>query len=222
MTVTLRGAILEYGVGLVAKIPNVVIFQFNPETITRKIEIPPKPTGAGLRESNQAGDIPVEQISLTAQFTTHEPTARLKPLSLAVGIAPQLAALEKMARPHGLPGSLVDKAVDKIKEKISGKGTDSRQQIPRESYPRLLFVWGTTRILPVTIDSMSIVEKQHDALLNPTAADVSLAMSVLSIDPCSDDWMAKGAAIYSSSTRDALALVNPAEHVAQLIDLIHF
>src|SRR5690606_14948239 len=78
----LKGALVEYGAGLGAHIPNIVIFQFNPDTITRTIEIPPKPTGAALREANQAGDIPVERISLTAQFTTHEPVTRLKPLSL--------------------------------------------------------------------------------------------------------------------------------------------
>ena len=221
-TVFLKGALVEYGVGLGAKIPNVVIFQFNPETITRTLDIPPKPAGSGLRESNQAGDVPVERISLTAQFTTHEPNARLKPLSIAVGIGPQLAALEKMARPHGPGTALLDKAVDKVKELIGNKGSEATQFIPRESYPRLLFVWGTTRLLPVTIDAMAIVEKQHDSLLNPTLADVSLGLSVLEIDPCSDDWLAKGASIYSASMRDALAAVNPAENVAQLMDLIHF
>jgi hypothetical protein len=218
----LKGAIVEYGIGLGAKIPNIVVFQFNPDTITRTLEIPPKPTGSGLRETNQAGDIPVERISLTAQFTTHETNARLKPLSIAVGIGPQLAALEKLARPNTPGTSLLDQAVDKIKAKVSKKGTDATQSIPRESYPRLLFVWGATRVLPVTIDSMSIVEKQHDALLNPTQADVTMSLSVLSIDPCSDDRIAKGAATYSGYMRDALATANIAENVAQVLDLVHF
>jgi hypothetical protein len=222
VSVWLKGALVEYGVGLGAKIPNIVIFQFNPETITRTLEIPAKPAGAGLRETNQAGDIPVERISLTAQFTTHEPSARLKPLSIAVGIGPQLAALEKLARPHGPGTALLDKAVDKVKEKLGKKDTQPVQRIPRESYPRLLFIWGATRVLPVTIDSMSIVEKQHDGLLNPTLADVTMTLSVLNIDPCSDDPVAKGASIYSGYVRDTLAAVNPAENVVQVLDLVHF
>lgn len=224
MTVSflLRGALVEYGAGLGARIPNIVIFQFNPDTITRTIEIPPKPTGAALREANQAGDIPVERISLTAQFTTHEPNTRLKPLSLAVGIGPQLAALEKMARPGGPVSDLLDKAVDKIAQAIKGGDSKPAQRIPRQAYPRLLFVWGATRVLPVTIDSMSIVEKQHDALLNPTLADVTLGLTVIAPDPCSDDVIAKGAYTYSAYVRDTLAAVNPAENAVQILDLVHF
>jgi hypothetical protein len=218
----LKGALVEYGVGLGASIPNIVIFQFNPDTITRTLEIPAKPTGSGLRETNQAGDIPIERISLTAQFTIHEMNARLRPLSVAVGIGPQLAALEKLARPSTWGKSLRDQAVDKLKEKVTKAGTEATQMIPRESYPRLLFVWGAARVLPVTIDSMSIVEKQHDALLNPTQADVTISLSVLSIDPCSDDRIAKGAATYSVYVRDALAAANTVDNAAQVLDLIQF
>ncbi|MGN6105674.1 MAG: hypothetical protein ACTHU0_11260 [Kofleriaceae bacterium] len=218
----LKGALVEYGAGLGGSIPNLVVFQFNPETITRTIEIPPRPTGATLRETSQAGDIPVERISLLVQFTTHEPDARLAVLSRAVGIGPQLAALEKMARPAGPISGLLDAARDKVAHAISGDDARATQKIPREAYPRLLFLWGATRVLPVTLDALSIVEKQYDAALNPTLAEVSLSLTAVIPDPCSDDRIARGAYQYSSYARDALAAANPARSTTELFDLVQF
>jgi hypothetical protein len=217
----LKGALVEYGVGLASRIPNVVVFQFNPETITRTLEIPPRPSGASLREVNQAGEIPVEKISLVAHFSTQEEVARMNPISIAVGIGPQLAALDKLVRPTGPISGLIAKAVDKIGSLV-GSGDGPTQNIPREAYPRLLFVWGVTRVLPVTIDSLSVVEKQYDALLNPTLAEVTISMTAITPDPCSDDPIAKGAFTYSQYARDALALSNTVESTLQILDIVHF
>jgi hypothetical protein len=224
MTVSylLKGALVEYGVGLASKLPNIVIFQFNPETITRTLEIPPRPSGASLREVNQAGEIPVEKISLVAHFTTQADTTRTNPVSIAVGIGPQLAALDKLVRPSGPLSGLINKAVDKIASLVTSSDSGATQSIPREAYPRLLFVWGATRVLPVTIDSLSVVEKQYDALLNPTLAEVTITMTAITPDPCSDDPIAKGAFIYSQGARDALALANQFENTLQILDIIHF
>jgi len=219
----LRGALVEYGAGLASFLPNVVTFQFNPESITRTIEIPARPTGASLREVNQAGDIPVEKISLTAHFSAQEDIARRNPVTVVSGIGPQLAALDKLVRPAGPLSGLINKAVDKIGALIhSSNASGPAQQVPRESYPRTLFVWGLTRVLPVTIDSLSIVEKQYDALLNPTLAEVTISMTVIVPDPCSDDPIAKGAFTYSQYARDALAMSNQADNVQQILDIIDF
>ena len=40
----MRGALIEYGSDFMGPIPNVVIFQFNPETLTRSLQIPPRAT----------------------------------------------------------------------------------------------------------------------------------------------------------------------------------
>lgn len=219
----LKGALIEYGANLVGPIPNAVIFQFNPETITRNVEIPPHPSGATSRENSQAGEIPVERINLVAQFTIQETLAARNPLSLAVGIGPQLAALEKMVRPSGVLTNLLNKAIDAVGDAVSGGGSSPpTQPVPRESYPRILFIWGLTRVLPVTIDSMSIAEKQYDRLLNPIQADVTLGLTVISPDPCASDIIADGAFKYTSAARDAMALANLANSVQQLAELVPF
>ena len=52
----LRGALIEYGTSLIGPIPNVVIFQFNPESLSRTLQIPPRPSGASRRETTPASE----------------------------------------------------------------------------------------------------------------------------------------------------------------------
>lgn len=221
MPYLLRGALIEYGSDFLGPIPNVVIFQFNPETLTRNIQIPTRPTGATSRETSQAGEIPVEKITLTAHFSAADGLNNNNFLAKKFGIGPQLAALEQMARPTGMLGGLIEEAIDKIGDAIFG-GDDEppTQPIPREQYPRILFIWGLTRVLPVIIESMSITEQQYDHRLNPIQAEVSLGLSVISIDQCSDDKIAKGAMQYSTLAKEAQAAANLANTAPQVVELI--
>lgn len=225
MVYLMRGALIEYGSDFMGPLPNVVIFQFNPESLTRNIEIPQRPTGASARETSQAGEVPVEKITLTAHFNAADQLNQNKPLARLAGIGPHLAALEKMVHPKGKLSGLIGEAIDAIGDAILGsRGTDAEavQPIPREIFPRILFLWGLTRVLPVIIDSMSITEKQFDHVLNPVQAEVSLGLSIINVDPCSDDWVGKGAQEYSSLAKDALAVANLANTAEQVIDLIPF
>jgi hypothetical protein len=201
-----------------------VIFQFNPESLTRSLQIPARPTGATQRETFQAGEKTFERISFKAQFSAADMLADDKLLARMFGVGPQLAALEKMVLPSAKLAGLVGAAIDAIGGALGlGGGADApAQPIPREKYPRILFIWGPTRVLPVTIDSMSIAELEYDAVLNPVRADVSLQLSVVAVDQCSDDILAKGALGFSSIAKEAQAianLANTAEQAAELIPL---
>ncbi|MFQ5793436.1 MAG: hypothetical protein ACE5JP_00095 [Candidatus Bipolaricaulia bacterium] len=224
MPYLLRGALIEYGSDFLGPIPNVVIFQFNPESLTRNIQIPPRPTGAASRETTQAGEIPVEKITLTAHFSAADQLERDNPLARTFGIGPQLAALEQMAHPSAKISGLIGEAIDAIGDAIFGGGDEEgpTQPIPRENYPRILFIWGLTRVLPVIIESMSITEQQYDHLLNPIQAEVSLGLAIITIDPCSDDKIAKGALEYSNLAKEAQAITNLANTAQQVVDLIPF
>ncbi len=221
MPYLLRGALIEYGSDFLGPIPNVVIFQFNPETLNRTIQIPPRPAGASARETSQAGEISIEKISLTAHFNAADQLNSNNALARLFGIGPQLSALEKMVHPAGQLSGLIGEALDAIGDALSGGGdTDPTQPIPRQQYPRLLFIWGVTRVLPVVIESMSINEKQYDNLLNPIQAEVSLGLAVNPVDPNSDDAVGKGAYKYSSITKDTMAIANLANTGGQVVDLI--
>lgn len=220
MPYLLKGALIEYGSDFLGPIPNVVIFQFNPESLSRTIQIPPRPTGAASRENTQAGEIPVEKINLTAHFSAADQLKDSHPLAVAFGIGPRLAALEKMVRPAGKISGLIGAALDAIGDAISGGGDDPTQPIPREQYPRLLFIWGLTRVVPVIIDSMTINEKEYDSLLNPIRAEVTLGLTLLEPGYCSEDKIAIGALEYTNLAKDAQAVANLANTIGDVIDLI--
>ena len=218
----LRGALIEYGTDLIGPIPNVVIFQINPESLTRALRVPPRPTGATRRETTQAGEKTIESISFKAHFSAADMLAEDKVLARMFGVGPQLSALEKMVQPSAKIAGLVGAAIDAIGGALGlGGGDDAPSQpIPREKFPRILFLWGLTRVLPVTIDSMRIGEMEYDALLNPTRAEVDLELTVNVVDPCSDDWLAKGALEYSTIAKEAQAIANLANTAEQIVDLI--
>jgi hypothetical protein len=222
----LRGALVEYGEGLIGPIPNVVIFQFNPETLTRNLNIPERPTGANSRETTQAGEKTYETISFKAQFSSADEAADSKVLARAFGVGPRLCALEKMVHPSDLLGGLLGAAVDAVGSALGlgagAGGDDPSQAIPREKYPKLIFIWGLTRVLPVTINSMRITEIQYDPLLNPTQADVDIELTVNASDLCSADTFAQGALTYSNLAKEAQAIANLANTAEQVVELIPF
>ena len=223
MAYLLRGALIEYGSGLIGPIPNIVIFQFNPETLTRSLTIPPRPQGASARETTQAGEITLETISFKAQFSAADMLKDNNVLARAFGIGPQLCALEKMAHPSSEIAGLIGAALDAIGSAISGPSSDPpTQPIPREPYPKLLFIWGLTRVMPVTLTSLRINELLYDQILNPIQADVDIELSVNQVDNSSDDDIAKGAYEYTNIAKEAQAILNLANTASQAVQLIPF
>jgi hypothetical protein len=220
----LKGALIEYGTNLLGPLKNVVIFQFNPEKLTRTIDIlsPSSPTSK-ITEPRQAGLPPIETITLTAHFSAADQLNDIsKTMARAVGIGPQLAALEKMVNPSGKisPLSNSSASVDTVGTSVSSN-SNSTKTSPRDAYPRILFIWGSTRVLPVTIKSMSITEEQYDQLLNPIQAEVSISLDVIQPDKNSDE-VAKGAFEYSNNAKKVQAQLNLANNAAQAADLIPF
>jgi hypothetical protein len=223
MPYLLRGALIEYGSGLIGPIPNIVIFQFNPESLTRNLKIPPRPSGATARERTQAGEKTFESISLKAHFSAADMLNDDKVLARLFGVGPQLSALEKMVHPSSKIAGLLGAALDAIAGALGGGGEEPpTQPIPREKFPKLIFIWGLTRILPVTIDSMRITEVEYDFLLNPVRAEVDMELTVNAIDSCSDDDLAKGALEYTTIAKEAQAIANLANTAEQIVELIPF
>ncbi|MFW9918574.1 MAG: hypothetical protein ACFFED_03175 [Candidatus Thorarchaeota archaeon] len=217
-----KGALIEYSGDFMGPLPNVVLFQFNPESLSREIKIPPRDLN---EEVSQAGDAPVETIALTAIFNAASQLDQNNPLAKEFGIGPQLAALEKMVYPEGKIGELIldlMEDVDSFGGEVSGPmAEDERgEPIPRLKFPRILFIWGKTRILPVAIQSMRITEDQFDAALNPISAKVDLSLGVLSGRGVEGDPIATGAMKYTAMLKDAQALANLTNTLAELPNFI--
>ena len=65
--------------------------------------------------------------------------------------------------------------------------------------PLVLFVWSTSRIVPVRITDFSITEEAFDTKLNPIRAKVSIGMRVLSVSDLGFDH--RGSSIYLAYQR---------------------
>ncbi len=169
----LKGAFLKLDAGLLGGLPNVVLFQFNPETVSRTPAIPmppPAPDGSGARDTQSQPSEPTEQITFTLRLDATDRLAEGDPIAAASGILPALSALELLLYP-GPPGSL-----DLL---LGGLGGSQPYQLPPIQLGIVLFFWGPLRILPVAVTSLSIQETEYDQLLNPTRAEVGVTLNVL-------------------------------------------
>ena len=163
----LKGALI--GVDPLNPLGAVVVFQYNPDTMTRKLE-PRAVAAEGDRgEAFRLTGAPKETITLGIEIDATDQLEQANPLAIASGIYPTLAALEIMLYPKS--------AVVLINSALSVVGTI--EVIPAES-PMTLFVWGPQRVLPVRVTSFSITEEAHDQMLNPIRAKVELSLAVLS------------------------------------------
>jgi hypothetical protein len=163
----IKGAII--GVDLFNPLASVVVFQYNPDTMTRRLE-PRTAGGDGERgEAFRLAGPPKETITLSVEIDATDQLEEANPLAVASGITPTLAALEMMLYPKS--------ALVIANSILAAVGTI--EVIPAEG-PMILFVWGPTRVLPVRLTGLTITEEAYDTLLNPTRAKAELSLTVLS------------------------------------------
>lgn len=158
-----RGAII--GVDLFNPLASVVVFQYNPDTLTRTLT----PQGAGGQpdrgEALRLKGPPEEKIKADLEI---DATDQMEKGAGKMGVYPALSSLEMLLYPKS--------ALVIANEVLANLGVI--EIIPPEA-PLAFFVWGPLRILPVRITSFSIVEEAFDADLVPIRARVSVDMRVL-------------------------------------------
>lgn len=205
----LKGAFINLGAGLLGALPNIIVFQFNPDRVTRtpKLVRPPAPaTGAGTTDATQQPGQPGESIGFTLRMDATDQLASANPIAATSGILSTLSALELLMVPKS---SLV---IDLFK--LAGGNKPHRH--PPEKVPTVLFFWGPLRILPVSVTSLSITETEYDPLLNPVRAEVTVSLEVLTPSQLAKDaTLALGAYKYSQGVKEVMAVLNLA-NAAQL------
>ena len=148
---------------------SVVVFQYNPDTMTRRLEARAVSQEGERSEAMRLTGAPKETITLSIEIDATDQLEQANPLAVTLGIHPTLAALETMLYPT--VASVVANDI------LSVIGTI--EIIPVDG-PMILFVWGPARVLPVRLTSFSITEEAYDTLLNPQRAKVELSLTVLS------------------------------------------
>jgi hypothetical protein len=164
----LKGAIV--GIDLPNPLASVIIFQYNPDTLTRTLQAQTVGGEGGDRsEAMRLKGAPIENISLEADIDATDQLERAESTAVELGVYPQLSALEMLVYPKS--------ALVLANTLLLAAG--SIEVIPPTA-PFTLFVWGAKRVLPVRLTSFSITEEAYDTSLNPIRAKVSLGLRVLS------------------------------------------
>lgn len=236
MAFMLRGALVEYGSNFLGPLPNIVIFQFNPEQLARTINIPQRRgavTGGTdtsrcaprVSERGQASAPPTETFTITAHFSAADDLGRGGALSVVprvFGIGPQLAAIEKMVFPTNIIGGVLSGAIDSVGDLVGAATTGASTPIPPEKVPKILFIWGLTRVLPVEIRTLSITEQKFDFLLNPVQAEVQIGLAVPNLASGSSDKLGLGALTYTQTVKETQAALNLVKAAELALDIIPF
>jgi hypothetical protein len=165
----LKGAIV--GLDPINPLASVVVFQYNPDTMTRRLEARSM-GGSDTSDRSEAFRLtgpPKETITLNIEVDAADQLEQVNPIAVVSGVSPTLAALEMLLYPKSF-SVIANAALAQV---------GNIEIIPPEA-PLTLFVWGPTRVLPVRLTGFSITEEAYDTLLNPIRAKVDLTLNVLS------------------------------------------
>ena len=162
-----KGALV--GVDPLNPLTSVVVFQYNPTSMTRRLEARAAGGDGDPGEVHRLTGPPKETITLSIEIDAADQLEDDQLIATQMGIYPSLSALEMMLYPRS--SKVIANSI------LSAIG--SIEILPTEA-PFVLFSWGAKRILPVRITSFSITEEAFDPSLNPILAKVELSLSVLS------------------------------------------
>jgi hypothetical protein len=237
----IKGALIEFMPTFLVPVPNVVVFQYNPETMQHRWNQAQAAGGAnpGAAAASPRSNplavrgLPGESFSFTLALDATDDVAEGNPIAVATGVYSRLAALEMLLYPvpagggGGLLGSVsVGASAGGISAAAGGAAAAApTRTIPQSQVPTVLFVWGPGRIVPVRVTSLNITEKLYDAFLSPTHAEAQIELKVLTPEelravtgPLGD--LSRIAYTYSQGLRQALAAANLAHAGESVIGML--
>jgi hypothetical protein len=184
----------------------IIALQYNPDSLSRSLQVKSAGSDSGDRsEALRLKGPPVETITLEAEIDAADQLEHpdQHPDAAALGIHPQLAALEMIVYPSA--------AQLQSNNALARSGT---LELAPMRAPLTLFVWSKNRVVPVRITEFSIAEEAFDPALNPVRAKVHLGLRVLSVDDLGFDQ--KGGSIYMAyqQQKEFLATKQPGASLA--------
>jgi len=157
-----------------ARVLGVIALQYNPDSLSRTLQVQASSSEGGDRsQALRLQGAAIETIKLEAEIDAadrlDDPSSN--PDAVALGIHPQLAALESLVHPRA----------DALQANDALAASGILEVLPLEA-PLTLFVWSKQRVVPVRVTDLSVTEEAFDVGLNPIRAKVSLGLRVLSVD----------------------------------------
>ncbi len=162
----LKGAII--GVSVLDPLSSVVLFQYNPDTLTRTLRANTSRGGGDPGEALRLKGPPDESIRLEVEIDAADQLEQDDGTAKEHGLYPALSRLELLL----YPGSASVIANDVLAR------LGVIEVVPPEA-PLTLLVWGPKRVLPVRLTGFTVTEEAFDPGLNPIRARVSLDVTVL-------------------------------------------
>jgi hypothetical protein len=234
----IKGALVEFMPTFLLPLPNVIVFQYNPETMSHSWTQAETSSGKEQGASNPlaVSGLPGESFSFNIMMDAKDTIADGSGVSAGIaektGVYSRLAALEMLLYPTdafggGLLGSVsvsVSVGSGGLSVGVSAKAK-VKSQIPQSQVPTVLFVWGPGRIVPVRVTNLTITEKLYDEFLNPIQAEAQIGLRVLTegelksvTDPLGG--LAKVSYKYTQALRQALAVANLANATESIIGML--
>jgi hypothetical protein len=231
----LKGALISFMPTFIGAIPNVIVFQINPETITHAWTEPAASHATSPGQANfdplAVTGVPGETFAFTLVMDANNEIADGATNPVAAGLATvsgayiRLAALEMLQYPMGSASALLGQVSAALGAAGAGASSSPATAVPASQVPVVLFVWGPQRIVPVRITQLQITERLYDSLLNPVHAEAQITLRVLTPDelaavqgPMRD--VANIAYVYTQGLRQVQATANLADAAASIIGML--
>jgi hypothetical protein len=222
----LKGALVRLGESFLGPLPNVIVFQYNPEKLSRQFSS--SIVGKSVKTDSEVSTTdepfdPQESFTLTLELDAADAleSPETHPVAAISGIADRIAALEMLTYPA--PPD------EKIPHVTTPTGIN-QEAVPKNKVPVLLFIWGPGRILPVRITSFSIDEQAFSTTLFPIQATVTLGLNVLkpesfpllSGNRSTAEEIAVMAYKYTKGLKEGLARSNLANSAESILAMLPF
>jgi hypothetical protein len=196
-----KGAII--GLDPFNPLASVVVFQYNPDTLTRSLVAQTTGGDADRGEALRLKGPPEETITLKVEIDAADQLEQAQVVATTMGIYPVLASLEMLIYPKSIPTI--------ANEALAAAGVV--EVVPPEA-PLTLFVWGVKRVLPVRLTTFSITEEAFDPNLNPIRASVNLGLRVLTYHDLG--LLSAGGALFMAHqiVKEVMATINGVSTIA--------
>jgi hypothetical protein len=189
-----KGAII--GLDPFNPLASVIVFQYNPDTLTRTVTAQTSGGYADRGEALRLKGPPHETIKFDVEIDATDQLEQAKEPATSMGIYPSLAALEMLLYPKS--GLVI------ANEVLLNFGVI--EVIPPEA-PMTLLVWGAKRIVPVRLTELSITEEAFDPNLNPIRARVGMSLKVLNYQDLGLSSFGGAAFMAHQVVKEAMAVV---------------
>jgi hypothetical protein len=199
--ILLKGALVVYESQTPGPPPQVIVFQYNPDQLSRSLAMraaprEPSDVGGAREDVLRVQGPPVETINLSVELDAADQLEAPAQNAAAVanGLLPVLATLEMLLYP---PTARV------LENQALASG--GKVEISAADVPLALLVWGKSRAVPVLLTGFSVTEEAFDPALNPIRAKVDLSMRVLTYMELNPDTLGYQAYLAYQRQKETLA-----------------